>query len=138
MQMAPSKNDKELSIVAKRMRERMSRVMKSSRPGTIRVEPKNEDLRRVLKHPMTGVRFRKTGSSEWPNDPFTRNRLREGSIRLAAEQRSPEQTQEAERITRGMEENGVRRRITGPATDKKEPPSSSRNPAEHHHRHSRG
>jgi len=50
-------------------------------PG-IRVEPRDDTMRRLLKHPRAGG-FRSEGSIEWPNDTFTRRRLREGSIKLA-------------------------------------------------------
>jgi hypothetical protein len=48
-------------------------------PG-LRVEP-TEDKWRRLKHP-SGAAFRSTGTAEWPNDDFTRRRIRAGSIRL--------------------------------------------------------
>lgn len=47
----------------------------------VRVEPTNENLRHVLKHP-NGMAFRATGSVEWPLDRFTHRRLREGCIRI--------------------------------------------------------
>ncbi|MBO4221956.1 hypothetical protein [Bradyrhizobium neotropicale] len=43
--------------------------------------PRDNDIRRVLKHP-NGTRFRKDGSVEWPNDSFTKRRLAEGVITL--------------------------------------------------------
>jgi hypothetical protein len=48
----------------------------------IRVEPANDDMRRLLKHPRAGG-FRSEGSIEWPDDTFTKRRLKEGSIKLA-------------------------------------------------------
>jgi hypothetical protein len=59
-----------------------------SRPG-VRVEPANDTMRRLLKHPSAGG-FRASGSVEWPNDRFTKRRLLDHSIQLverpAAEQ----------------------------------------------------
>jgi len=46
-------------------------------------------MRRILKHPVTGMRFRSTGSVEWPNDSFTQRRLRSGSITLAPKDDKP-------------------------------------------------
>jgi len=46
----------------------------------VRVEPANDDLRAVLKHP-SGIRFHATGSVEWPLDRFTRRRIADGSVR---------------------------------------------------------
>lgn len=65
-------------------RQRMARLQQlTQRPG-LRVEPANDDMRRLLKHPRVGG-FRSEGSIEWPDDIFTRKRLREGSIKLAEE-----------------------------------------------------
>jgi len=57
------------------------------RPG-IRVEPRDDDMRRLLKHPSAGG-FRSEGSIEWPDDTFTRRRLKEGSVKLAEEKKEP-------------------------------------------------
>jgi hypothetical protein len=48
----------------------------------VRVEPVDDDMRRLLKHPRAGG-FRAEGDIEWPDDTFTFRRLREGSIRLS-------------------------------------------------------
>ena len=64
-----------------RMRERTERMHKlHARPG-IRVEPVNDDMRRLLKHPKAG-HFRSEGSMEWPDDTFTHRRLRDGDIKV--------------------------------------------------------
>lgn len=52
----------------------------------IRVEPKNDELRLILRHPTAGF-FRGRGAAEWPDDQFTERRLRDGDITLAADQR---------------------------------------------------
>ena len=39
---------------AQRNRARIERVRKMRPPAGVRVEPKNEDMRRVLKHPRAG------------------------------------------------------------------------------------
>jgi hypothetical protein len=44
-----------------------------------RVNPKDDDMRRVLKHPG-GIAFPATGSVEWPYDKFTRKRIADGSV----------------------------------------------------------
>lgn len=63
-----------------RAKERVGRIQKiNARPG-IRVEPKNDDMRRLLKHPRAG-HFRSEGSMEWPDDTFTHRRLRDGDIK---------------------------------------------------------
>lgn len=78
---------------------RMGRVRVGGykRPG-IRVEPKNEDLRRVMFHPVGKIKFRSTGSVEWPDDQFTRRRIRDGDVIVVesngqSEQRKPQHQQ---------------------------------------------
>ena len=48
----------------------------------MKVLPKNDDVRRVLKHPVAKG-FRKQGPAEWPNDSFTARRIRDGDITVA-------------------------------------------------------
>ena len=45
----------------------------------MKVLPKNDDVRRVLKHPVAKG-FRKQGPAEWPNDSFTARRIRDGDV----------------------------------------------------------
>jgi len=52
------------------------------RGGSLRVLPRDDNVRRVLKHPIRRIGFPKTGSVEWPNDRFTRRRLADGSVTL--------------------------------------------------------
>ena len=62
-----------------RHRARVERMQKlRQRPG-VRVVPKNDTMRRLLKHPKTG-NFRAEGGLEWPNDTFTQKRLRDGDV----------------------------------------------------------
>jgi hypothetical protein len=69
-----------ISTPGQRMRERTERMRKAAtRPG-IRVEPANDDMRRLLAHPRVG-HFRSEGSMEWPDDSFTHRRLRDGDIK---------------------------------------------------------
>jgi hypothetical protein len=50
----------------------------------VRVLPRDDDMRRILKHP-SGLGFRSSGSIEWPLDKWTQRRLREGAITLEGE-----------------------------------------------------
>ena len=70
---------------SERARENLARVNKIKKPG-IRVEPRDDDMRRLLKHPTAGG-FRGEGSIEWPDDTFTHRRLKEGSVKLASEEK---------------------------------------------------
>ena len=69
------------SLRGLRMNERvlkMQEANKDQRP-TLKVTPKNDTLRKLLKHPRAGG-FRKEGPAEWPDDSFTKRRLRDGDI----------------------------------------------------------
>ena len=64
----------------------------------VRVTPRDDDMRRVLRHP-TGVKFPSGGgSAEWPLDQFTRRRLKDGSV--AHEQPQGEQPPDEARTRR--------------------------------------
>lgn len=73
---------------AEQIKQRQARVqVPGHRPGIV-VEPANDDMRRLLKHPR-GIKFRSEGSIEWPDDQFTRRRIADGSVKVAG--RQPEQ-----------------------------------------------
>ena len=82
----------EVMLPGDRMRARIKRVRDVVKVPGVRVEPadgdgfKAEEMRRLLKHPSAGG-FRSEGSIEWPNDTFTKRRLREGSIKLVGEKK---------------------------------------------------
>jgi hypothetical protein len=91
--------DKELSLRGKAARERLERI-KAARPPSalgVRVVPATDVLRKVLKHPR-GARFPSEGSAEWPNDTFTKRRLKEGAVTL-------EQSQQSEQEHNGKEQS---------------------------------
>lgn len=78
-----------------RMRERTDRLRKlHHRPG-IRVEPKNDELRRVLKHPSSNMGFRSEGSVEWPDDNFTHRRIRDGDVTVVEQKEDKDDKQPA-------------------------------------------
>jgi hypothetical protein len=76
-------------IRGRKLRENQEKLRALRRPGLRVVPAENhprltaEQIRKHIKHAPTGVRFRDSGSIEWPNDRFTQRRLREGVIRLA-------------------------------------------------------
>jgi hypothetical protein len=83
----------QFSTRAQRRSERLERI-KKARPqisGVVRVIPRDDDVRRVLRHP-NGIGFRSEGSSEWPNDRFTKRRIADGSVTVEA---AAEETQSA-------------------------------------------
>jgi len=75
------------SLRKQQQQARLARMREFRVPG-VRVTPASEELRAVLKHPTAGA-FRAEGSTEWPNDRFTKRRLAEGSVKL--EEAAPEQ-----------------------------------------------
>jgi hypothetical protein len=60
----------------------------------VRVVPTNENLRKYLKHPTRGG-FLAEGSAEWPNDQFTRRRIKEGDITIEETAQGEQRTIEA-------------------------------------------
>jgi hypothetical protein len=71
---------------AEQIKQRVGRVkVPAPRPGIV-VEPANDDMRRLLKHPR-GIRFRSEGPIEWPDDQFTHRRIADGSVKVV-EQKS--------------------------------------------------
>jgi hypothetical protein len=65
----------------------LARVREATVPQTIRVEPANDMMRELLRHPTAGG-FRSTGAAAWPDDQFTHRRLKDGGIRKADDQRT--------------------------------------------------
>ena len=63
------------------MQARVAAIRKTMTVPRVRVVPANDDVRRVLRHPR-GMRFRSTGSVEWPLDSFTQRRINEGAITI--------------------------------------------------------
>lgn len=48
----------------------------------VRVVPKNDLIRKYLKHGVTKVGFLAEGSAEWPNDSFTKRRVKDGDVTI--------------------------------------------------------
>ena len=85
--------DVNLKVVSssEQIRQRLARIKVPGRRPGIRVEPRDDDMRRLLKHP-SGIRFRPEGSVEWPDDQFTQRRIRDGSVKVAE---SPAETEKS-------------------------------------------
>ena len=47
----------------------------------MKVWPKNDEMRKILKHP-TGVPFPAEGPADWPEDTFTHRRINDGDVTL--------------------------------------------------------
>src|SRR6516165_509491 len=61
--------------------ERLALMKAMNKIPGVRVVPVREELRSILKHP-NGVRLRREGSVEWPNDRFTQRRIADGDIKI--------------------------------------------------------
>jgi hypothetical protein len=82
-----------------------------------RVVPKNDLIRKHLKHPTRG-RMNAEGSTEWPNDQFTRRRIKEGDVTVE-ERAAPERRDEAQAVDR----SGAK--AAAPRTDKERTPTET-------------
>ena len=91
--------EKKYSIRKQRQLDRMAKVAKARQLPRVRVSPRDDEMRVIIKHPRAGA-FRSTGDSEWPMDTFTRRRLREGSIKLEASREGLDRAGEAPRSGR--------------------------------------
>jgi hypothetical protein len=60
----------------------------------MQVNPKNEDVRRVLAHPKAG-KFRAQGSVDWPDDTFTHRRIADGDITKVESEQKEEKHEKA-------------------------------------------
>lgn len=67
----------------------MAKIAAARPPATVRVVPRDDDVRRLVAHPHAGA-FRAEGGATWPNDRFTTRRLAEGSITLEGEKHEGE------------------------------------------------
>jgi hypothetical protein len=72
-----------LDARAQARKERLARIRAMVPDQTVRVTPRDENIRKLLRHPLRGRGFPSTGSVEWPLDTFTRRRLRDGDVTLA-------------------------------------------------------
>jgi hypothetical protein len=86
-----------VSLRGQRQRDRLDRLRAAVPPG-IRVTPRDDDMRRVLRHPSAGG-FRAEGSVLWPNDRFTKRRLADGTITRDEQQRDEPQEKTPEQGT---------------------------------------
>ena len=60
-------------------RERVARFV----PPPVRVNPRDDGVRKYIKHLPSKRGFPAEGPALWPNDNFTARRLRDGSVTLA-------------------------------------------------------
>jgi hypothetical protein len=56
----------------------------------MKVWPKNDSIRKILKHPAGGP-FRQDGPAEWPDDSYTARRIADGDVTTDAPHEASEQ-----------------------------------------------
>ena len=72
---------------ADQIKQRVGRIkVPAHRPGIL-VEPRDDDMRRLLKHP-NGIKFRAEGPIEWPDDQFTHRRIADGTVKVVEQHHS--------------------------------------------------
>lgn len=62
----------------------------------MKVIPKNDDLRKLLKHPSNNVPFPAEGPMEWPDDSFTHRRIADGDVTVVEEKKAETKVSDAE------------------------------------------
>jgi hypothetical protein len=106
--------EEEVEVVPRRFQRRQERLdqLRSGAPQRVRVSPRDDGIRRILKHPAAGA-FRSEGSVEWPLDQFTKRRLREGSVIIE---------QVAEQVAEQADEQAAELKVAPPKPE--EPPQA--------------
>jgi hypothetical protein len=101
------KDEKQMAVdvdaeLAKRKKERdnkMRAIRDAGKPEMVSVQPAKPEYRKHLKHAVTGVGFGAEGGAEWPDDQFTKRRVRDGSVTV--EQQKAESQAQPEAQQRG-------------------------------------
>lgn len=58
----------------------------------VKVLPKNDEMRKLLKHPSGNIAFRESGSIDWPDDSFTARRVADGDVTIEEDKPAPAPT----------------------------------------------
>lgn len=77
----------------KKRQERIKRVAELTAVKRVRVNPRDDVIRRDILHPVAKMRFPAEGSVEWPLDQFTKRRVRDGDITIEESKPQSEQAQ---------------------------------------------
>jgi hypothetical protein len=57
----------------------------------VKVLPKNEEMRKLLKHPAGNIAFRAEGPIDWPDDAFTTRRIADGDVTVVNDEPAKEE-----------------------------------------------
>ena len=88
---------KEKSYLWKKREERKKRLREQKALKRVRVVPRDGEIRRDIKHPVSRLAFPAEGSVEWPLDAFTKRRIIDGTVSLAEDQQRDRQENHRQR-----------------------------------------
>ena len=100
----------------KRRQERLARVREVTATERVRVNPRDDEIRRAFKNVPGRMGFPSQGSVEWPLDQYTKRRLRDGSITIADAGERQEQRAETQQQTTPKEPRATRNEPPTPPT----------------------
>jgi hypothetical protein len=58
----------------------------------VKVMPRNDVVRKTMRHPSGNIAFRETGPIDWPEDSFTTRRIRDGDVTVYEEKKPEKKT----------------------------------------------
>ena len=90
-----------------RRAERLQQARSTVTPGRVRVLPRDDEMRKLLKHPTSGG-FLAEGSVEWPYDQFTKRRVRDGDVTLEEQPAAEPEAQAAQEQQPARQAQAVR------------------------------
>jgi hypothetical protein len=92
--------EQQLSVRDKRIhdvQERMRKAQAEAAPR-VRVVPRDDNIRKYIKHQPSQIAFPESGSVEWPLDAFTQRRIEDGDVTVEGQpQQEPEPQQKESR-----------------------------------------
>jgi hypothetical protein len=88
--------DAELAKRKKERDDKMRAIRDAGKPEMVSVQPAKPEYRKHLKHAVTGVGFGDEGGAEWPDDQFTKRRVRDGSVTIAQREAGPQPQAQSE------------------------------------------
>ena len=85
---------------AKRRHERLKKLNQARATKRVRVLPRDESVRRDIRHQPDGLKFPAGGGSvEWPLDQFTKRRLRDGTVTLEGAEETKARQEERQKYS---------------------------------------
>jgi hypothetical protein len=90
--MVEVKSVPKVTLRGQNMQAKLERVARHV-PPPIRVDPRDDGVRKYIKHLPSKRGFPASGPALWPNDNFTARRLRDGSVTRAKEEKKDEKPQ---------------------------------------------